>query len=120
MGQAQAASTSSPDAIPPPPQFMPFPSSTTTPREDEKATETAKSSNPGDLETLTKRVKGTQRLHIKCAHRTTFRNASTAIRWLQGDDQQGSEPVLPDHPHLTNGQQHTTSPISIWSHLRWQ
>ena len=59
MGQVHAANSSSSDVIPPPP---PFPSSTTTPKEDEKATETAKSSNPGDLEALTKRVKGTERV----------------------------------------------------------
>ena len=76
MGQVQAANSSSPDAIPPPPPFL---SSTTTPKEDEKPTETAKSSNPGDLETLSKRVKGTERLYIMYAHRTTFRAASTAI-----------------------------------------
>lgn len=82
MGQVQAAGSSSPDAIPPPPQFMPFPATTTTQGDDEKTTETAKSSkssNPGDLETLTKRPKGTKQLHLKCAHHTTFRAPSTAI-----------------------------------------
>lgn len=62
MGQIQAAGSSSPDAIPPPPQVMPFPS-TPTLKEDEKNTEATRSStsdNPGDLETLTKRVKGTK------------------------------------------------------------
>ena len=61
MGQLQAAGSSSPDAIPLSPPLVPFPSATTTPSQDEKNTDAAKSSktsNPGDLETLTKRVKG--------------------------------------------------------------
>lgn len=58
MGQLQAAGSSSPDAIPLSPPLVPFPSATTTPSQDEKNTDAAKTSNPGDLETLTKRVKG--------------------------------------------------------------
>ena len=62
MGNVQAAGPSSPDSVPPPPPFAPFPS-TPTPREDDKSKEPARSTsdNPGDLETLTKRVKGTKR-----------------------------------------------------------
>ena len=59
MGQLQAAGSSSPDAIPPPPQFAPFPSTAPGPGEDDKATETATSDrNPGDMEALAKRSKG--------------------------------------------------------------
>jgi len=79
MGQLQAAGSSSPDAIPPPPQLTPFPS---TPKEDKKTTETAKTlqnDNPGDLETLTKRVKGIINLNLNYAQRIIFRATSTAI-----------------------------------------
>ena len=69
MGQLQAKNASSPDAIPPPPQFMPFPSTPSTPKEDEKISETAKSrstnDNPGDLETLTRRSKGNKQVTLK-------------------------------------------------------
>lgn len=68
MGQMQAAGSSSPDISAPPPQFMPFPPTTTTPKEDEKTSEPAKSphnDNPGDIETLSKRVKGNKLLTCK-------------------------------------------------------
>ena len=67
MGQLQAAGSSSPDEIPLPPQFTPFPSTTPTPKDDEKIAETAKSSksdNPGDFEALTKRAKGIKKFNF--------------------------------------------------------